>query len=102
MWSAQLSQRGLGVIPIEPVERTIAQPVHPARIGQQGPSDGDDVELTGPVLIEEPVDRRRRNVAPGRPGVNSISSPTEPTAITGAPVTFFVHPDRLSSRSASG
>ena len=39
---------------------------------------------------------------PGRPGVNSVSRPTDPTAITGTPVTFFVQPDRLSSGSASG
>ena len=36
------------------------------------------------------------------PGRNSVSRPTDPTAITGRPVTFLVQPARLSSGFSSG
>jgi hypothetical protein len=36
------------------------------------------------------------------PSQCSVASPTDPTAITGAPVTFFVQPTGLGTGSESG
>jgi hypothetical protein len=51
----------ISVVADKAVERVVTQPIDPRRIREQRPSEGDDVELAGLVLLEQPVDGRGRH-----------------------------------------
>jgi hypothetical protein len=44
------------MVAVEPVERVVAQPVHPRWVGQQCATDRDDVELSCFEVVEQSID----------------------------------------------
>jgi len=93
-----------GLKSFRPSRSPVAYLRHPARVAEERPADGDQVEFLAVQPAEEVVQAGGLRDSPPKEAMRSPDRPTEPTLMVAARVSFFAQPAKFkpSGPSISG